>query len=81
MMEVLRDYQIQLSSTSPTDPSTVQRPLKALVFSTFKSYLNSLSAALKSQGFRVAEFFGPKRAANLECFTRDPGVQVLLTGK
>jgi SNF2 family DNA or RNA helicase len=56
-------------------------PLKALVFSQFRSYLNGLQAALLSQGFKVAAFFGKGKHKELERFRTDPSVQVMLTGR
>jgi SNF2 family DNA or RNA helicase len=56
-------------------------PLKALVFSQFRSYLNGLHSALLSQGFTVASFYGKNRHKELESFRTDPSVQILLTGR
>lgn len=81
-LDVLHDYQQQLRTARPSSSGCPPlRPLKALVFSQFKTNLTCLSAALKSQGWGVAEFFGAKRAAHLEAFVHNPDVHVLLSGR
>ena len=81
MITVLQEYQAALLSAAKGRP---RLPLKAVVFSQFRSYLNGLAAALRSQGFRVGCFFDRTRVQDLTAFRSDcprTGLEVLLIGR
>lgn len=86
MITVLRSY-LEQQALTPTH-TDYRLPLKAVVFSQFRAYLNRLDDALNDQGFRIGKFYEKNRLAELARFKsvegeggREGGLQVLLIGK
>jgi len=85
MITHLRAY-LENQSSNPSSPDH-SLPLKAVVFSQFRVYLNGLKVALENHGFRVGKFYDKTRLADLSRFKAtfashgDEGLQVLLIGK
>lgn len=85
MITLLRSYLDQQALT-PTHVD-YRLPLKAVVFSQFRAYLNRLDDALSDQGFRIGKFYEKNRLIELARFKSVEGegdrggLQVLLIGK
>ena len=77
---LLQQYQAT-QAQRPTDP-LYRLPLKAVVFSQFRAYLNGLGSALLEHGFKIGKFYEKGRLKDLARFKNpESGVQVLLIGK